>query len=82
MVIAVNAIFFQDEKREGYGHYAWEIVSRLILTHPEHAFVLLFDKPFNHSFIIAPGRGMASTLWVLQFTIEYSPSIDYSRSCV
>ena len=54
MVIAVNAIFFQDEKREGYGHYAWEIVSRLILTHPEHAFVLLFDKPFNHSFIIAP----------------------------
>ncbi|MFX6760136.1 hypothetical protein ABTH30_24865, partial [Acinetobacter baumannii] len=54
MVIAVNAIFFQDEKREGYGHYAWEIVSRLIITHPEHAFVLLFDKPFSHSFIIAP----------------------------
>ena len=54
MVIAVNAIFFQEEKREGYGHYAWEIVSRLITTHPEHEFILLFDKPFSKYFIIAP----------------------------
>ncbi|MBX9734603.1 MAG: glycosyltransferase family 4 protein [Chitinophagaceae bacterium] len=54
MVIAVNAIFFQDEKREGYGHYAWEIVSQLIDTHPEHEFVLLFDKPYSNYFIKAP----------------------------
>jgi len=54
MVIAVNAIFFKENAQEGYGHYAWEIVKQLIITHPEHEFVLLFDKPYSQNFLIAP----------------------------
>ncbi len=53
MRIAVNAIFLQKDKLEGYGHYAKEIISRIVLNHPEHEFIFVFDRPFDPSFVIA-----------------------------
>lgn len=53
MLIAINAIFFQQNNLEGYGHYAKEIFSRMVLAHPEHDFLLVFDRPYNQTFIIA-----------------------------
>ncbi len=53
MRIAVNAIFLQKNKLEGYGHYAREIFSRMVLQHPEHEFIFLFDRPFDKEFIFA-----------------------------
>ncbi len=54
MVIAVNAIFFQQNLLEGYGNYAFEIISRLVESHPEHDFVWVIDSPYNHSVLTAP----------------------------
>jgi glycosyltransferase involved in cell wall biosynthesis len=54
MVIAVNAIFFQKDQLEGYGHYAREILYRVAKAHPEHEFVLVFDRPFSKEFLFAP----------------------------
>ena len=53
MVIAVNAIFFQKDLLEGYGHYATEIFRRLVVAHPEHQFVFVFDRPYSTDFIFA-----------------------------
>jgi glycosyltransferase involved in cell wall biosynthesis len=51
MVIAVNGIFLQDNRMEGYGHYASAILQRLASSHPEHQFVVVFDRPFSNHFI-------------------------------
>lgn len=53
MVIAVNAIFLQKNLLEGYGHYANEILKRVVQSNPEHQFVFIFDRPFNQQFIFA-----------------------------
>lgn len=54
MVIAVNAIFFQQHLLEGYGRYAFEIVNRLAKSFPEHEFVLVYDRTHQNLTIIAP----------------------------
>jgi len=54
MRIAVNAIFLQDNKLEGYGHYVKEIFSRITLKHPEHEFIFVFDRPYDTKFIFGP----------------------------
>lgn len=51
MRIAVNAIFLQKGKLEGYGWFVQEVFSRLTKRHPEHEFVFLFDRPFDQSFL-------------------------------
>jgi hypothetical protein len=53
MRIAVNAIFLQKDRLEGYGHYTNEILSRMVKQHPEHEFILVFDRPFDQQFIYA-----------------------------
>jgi len=54
MRIAVNAIFLQKDQLEGFGHYVNEIVSRWVKQHPEHTFILLFDRPYDDEFIYGP----------------------------
>jgi glycosyltransferase involved in cell wall biosynthesis len=54
MRIAVNTIFLQKNHLEGYGHYAKEILSRMVQQHPEHEFIFLFDRPYSEAFITAP----------------------------
>ncbi len=53
MRIAVNAIFLQKEQLEGYGQYANEVFSRMVLQHPEHEFIFVFDRPYDAKFIYA-----------------------------
>ena len=53
MVIAVNAIFLQKNLLEGYGHYANEILRRIVQSNPEHQFIFIFDRPYNDQFIFA-----------------------------
>ncbi len=36
---------------EGFGWYSYEIIKRLVIQHPEHQFVLFFDRPFDERFI-------------------------------
>ncbi len=54
MLIAVNAIFLQKGRMEGYGWFVQEVFSRLATQHPEHQFLLVFDRPYDDSFVFAP----------------------------
>ncbi len=51
MVIAVNTRFLLAEYLEGYGNFIFETVSRIIKAHPEHQFVLLYDRPQSQHLI-------------------------------
>lgn len=53
MRIAVNAIFLQKDQLEGYGHFANEVLSRIVKAHPQHEFFFLFDRPYDQKFIYA-----------------------------
>ncbi len=48
--IAINTRFLLPKKMEGFGWYTFEIVRRLIQNHPEHTFVLFFDRPIAEQF--------------------------------
>jgi len=54
MRIAINTRFLISSKMEGFGWYTYEIVRRLVDTHPEHTFILFFDRPFDPKFIFGP----------------------------
>lgn len=51
MRIAVNAIFLQKGKLEGYGWFVQEVFSRLAKKFPEHEFLFVFDRPFDQDFL-------------------------------
>jgi glycosyltransferase involved in cell wall biosynthesis len=44
MRIGVNTRFLLPHKMEGFGWYTYEVTKRLIENHPEHDFVLFFDR--------------------------------------
>lgn len=52
MRIAINAIFLQNNPLEGYGHYTIEVIKRIIETHPEDAFLLVYDRPWEDDGLI------------------------------
>jgi glycosyltransferase involved in cell wall biosynthesis len=54
MRIAVNTRVLIKDKLEGVGWYIYEIVSRLVRTHPEHTFILIFDRPYHPDFVFGP----------------------------
>ncbi len=39
---------------EGFGWYTYEVTKRLVEQHPEHEFVLFFDRPFDPKFVFGP----------------------------
>jgi glycosyltransferase involved in cell wall biosynthesis len=53
MHIAINTRFLLKGKLEGIGWFTHETVRRMILSHPEHQFTLIFDRPFEQEFIYA-----------------------------
>lgn len=53
MRIAVNTRFLLKNYLEGYGFFVQETIRRIVLAHPEHEFIFLFDRPFEHEFIYA-----------------------------
>ena len=54
MRIAVNTRFLLPNRLEGFGWYTHEILRRMVLAHPEHQFLFLFDRPFNPDFVYGP----------------------------
>ena len=53
MNIAVNTRFLLPHKMEGFGWFTYEIVKRLVLSHPEHQFYFFFDRTFDPKFVFA-----------------------------
>ena len=51
MRIAINTRFLLSHKMEGFGWYTFEIVKRLVENHPEHEFILFFDRKFDPKFV-------------------------------
>lgn len=51
MRIGVNARLLLKNKLEGIGWFAHQILSRMVLAHPEHQFIFFFDRPWATEFI-------------------------------
>ncbi|MBK8226161.1 MAG: glycosyltransferase family 4 protein [Flavobacteriales bacterium] len=54
MRIAVNTRLLLAEKLEGIGWFTHETMRRIVLAHPEHEFLFLFDRAFDKRFVYAP----------------------------
>ncbi|MFL5728937.1 MAG: glycosyltransferase family 4 protein [Cytophagaceae bacterium] len=54
MKIAVNTRLLLKDKLEGIGWFTYETFKRIVLAHPEHEFIFLFDRPYKKEFIFAP----------------------------
>ena len=44
MRIAVNTRFLLRDYLEGYGYFLYETIRRITENHPEHQFLLIFDR--------------------------------------
>ena len=53
MVIAVNCRLLLHNKLEGIGRYMHETLQLLVKQNPQHQFVFIFDRPWQHQFIYA-----------------------------
>jgi glycosyltransferase involved in cell wall biosynthesis len=54
MRIAVNTRLLLPDKLEGIGWFTHESLRRIVLAHPEHQFIFLFDRAYDKRFIYAP----------------------------
>jgi glycosyltransferase involved in cell wall biosynthesis len=53
MRIAVNTRFLLKGKLEGIGWFTHQTLQRMVIRHPEHEFIFIFDRPFHPDFIFA-----------------------------
>lgn len=53
MTIAVNTRLLIPSKLDGIGWFTFQTLKRITLSHPEHRFLFLFDRPFDRQFIFA-----------------------------
>jgi glycosyltransferase involved in cell wall biosynthesis len=51
--IAVNTRLLLADKLEGIGRFSFETLRRITVSHPEHSFFFLFDRPFSADFIFS-----------------------------
>ena len=54
MRIAINTRFLLSHKMEGFGWYTYETTKRLVEKHPEHTFILFFDRAYDEKFVFGP----------------------------
>jgi glycosyltransferase involved in cell wall biosynthesis len=48
--IGINTRFLLSDKMEGFGWYTYEVVRRIVRNHPEHEFILFFDRKADQKF--------------------------------
>ena len=51
--IAVNTRLLLKGKLEGIGWFSYESLKRMCISHPEHEFIFIFDRPYDQSFIFS-----------------------------
>jgi glycosyltransferase involved in cell wall biosynthesis len=51
MIIAVNTRFLLTDYLEGYGYFIYETFKRITVSHPEHEFIFIFDRPYEQRFV-------------------------------
>jgi glycosyltransferase involved in cell wall biosynthesis len=52
--IAINARMLKAIPDDGISRFTFEVVKRITENHPDHKFVLIFDKEFDRSLIFSP----------------------------
>jgi glycosyltransferase involved in cell wall biosynthesis len=52
--IAINARMLKAIPDDGISRFTFEVVKRITENHPDHKFVLIFDKEFDKSLIFSP----------------------------
>ncbi len=82
MKIAINTRFLLKNKLEGIGWFTFEVVKQLVINHPEHQFILLFDRPFDKSYVFAdnvtpvvinpPARHPLLWYWWFEWSVPYA----------
>ena len=53
MIIAVNTRLLLKNRLTGLGHFTHELLKKMVLAHPEHTFLFLFDRSWDADFIFA-----------------------------
>lgn len=53
MIIAINTRLLLKNQLEGIGRFTFEILKRITSEHNEHTFILIFDRPYDKSFIFS-----------------------------
>lgn len=53
MNVAINCRNLIKGKLEGFGNYSLELIQRICKDNPEYTFLLLFDRPYDSSFIFS-----------------------------
>lgn len=75
MRIAVNTRLLLRDRLEGIGWFAYETLSRIVASHPEHEFIFIFDRRPDPSFVfsdnvkavVAHPQARHPILWYLFF---------------
>lgn len=90
MRIAINARFLATPPLEGFGQFTLEVCRRLVRDHPEHEFLLFFDRPYDPDFrfpetvtpfvLLPPARHPLLTLWWLEGAL--APALRRHRADV
>jgi glycosyltransferase involved in cell wall biosynthesis len=78
--IAINTRFLLSNRLEGIGYFTLETVKRIVSSHPEVDFYLLFDRKYSHEFIFADNitpvvlypSARHPILWYVWFEISVS----------
>ena len=78
MRIAVNTRLLIKNKLDGIGRYSFEVLKRIVESHPDIEFHFIFDRPYSTDFIfsknIKPHVLRPSTrhpfLWYLWFEVQ------------
>jgi len=53
MRIGINTRLFVKGKMDGIAWFSYEIIKRMVASHPEHEFVFFFDRPYEREFVFA-----------------------------
>ncbi|MGE5108684.1 MAG: glycosyltransferase family 4 protein [Sphingobacteriales bacterium] len=82
MRIAVNTRFLLKNYLEGYGFFIHETFKRIVINHPEHEFIFLFDRPYEKEFVFAgnvtpviigpPARHPVLWKWWYDYKVTYA----------
>ena len=80
MRIGINTRFLLNSKMEGFGWFTYEIVKRLVESHPEHEFVFFFDRSYDERFVFGknvepvvlfpPARHPILFKWFFNYSIK------------
>ena len=78
MIIGVNARLLLNHRMEGIARYSWETIQVIIREHPEHQFVLFFDRTHDPAFEIAKNVTCVSLIPQARHPLLWKWWFDYS----